>query len=80
MQTFSNNQQRFITSRKFAKLREDHSRLQSDKVKGNKNPNYGKVWCVEENATSCVNKKLFPKNSIPMGWVSTTKFKLDKKL
>lgn len=76
MQTSSNNQQRYITSRKFAMLREQYSLLQSDNVKGNRNPNYGNVWCVEENATSCVNRKLFPKDYIPNGWVSTKEFKL----
>lgn len=47
----------------------------SASLTGNKNGNYGKVWCVKETDTDYSNKKLFLKNSIPTGWISTTDFK-----
>jgi hypothetical protein len=42
---------------------------------GNKNSNYGKVWCVENNATDCSNRKAYNANMIPDGWITTQEFK-----
>ncbi len=79
MQTESKNQHRYITSRKYHKLREDYSKFQSDSVVGNKNPMYGKVWCVPETDVNCTQRKPFLKHSIPDGWISTKEMKKRKK-
>jgi hypothetical protein len=79
MQTESKNQHRYITSRKYHKLREDYSKFQSDSVVGNKNPMYGKVWCVSETDVNCTQRKPFLKHSIPDGWISTKEMKKRKK-
>lgn len=42
---------------------------------GNKNSNYGKVWCVEENAIDCSERKSYNPNMIPLGWITTKEFK-----
>lgn len=79
MQTESKNQHRYITSRKYHKLRQDYSKFQSDSVIGNKNPMYGKVWCVLETDVNCIQRKPFLKHSIPDGWISTKEMKKRKK-
>lgn len=79
MQTESKNQNRYITSRKYSKLREDYSKFQSNNVSGSKNPNYGKVWCVEETDTNCAKRKPFYKHSIPSGWIPTKEMKKRQK-
>lgn len=75
MQTESKTQQRYISSRQYSKLKEDYSKLQSDSVIGNKNPMYGKVWCVAENDIDCSQRQPFPKQSIPNGWIPTQEMK-----
>lgn len=42
---------------------------------GNKNSNYGKVWCVEENAFDCSERKSYNPNMIPSGYITTKEFK-----
>lgn len=75
MQAESKNQKRYFSSRQYSKLREEYSKYQRNYVLGNKNPNYGKVWCVEETDTNCSKRKPFPKQSIPSGWIPTKKMK-----
>jgi hypothetical protein len=75
MQTESKNQQRYISSRQYSRLKEYLAKIQSDSVIGNKNPNYGKVWCVPETAINCNGRKPFPKKSIPGGWITTNELK-----
>lgn len=75
MQAESKNQQRYFSSRQYSKLREEYSKYQSNYVLGSKNPNYGKVWCVEETDTDCSKRKPFPKQSIPIGWIPTKEMK-----
>jgi hypothetical protein len=79
MQTESKNQQRYISSRRYSKLREDYSKLQSNSVIGNKNPMYGKVWCVAETDINCNQRQPFPKQSIPSGWILAKEMKRRKK-
>ena len=38
--------------------------------KGEKNSNYGNVWCVKEDAINYEERKIFKPNQIPNGWVS----------
>lgn len=47
---------------------------------GEKNPNYGKVWCVEEDAVDCSNRKQIKKDKIPEGWISTTEWRKKQKV
>lgn len=75
MQSESTNQQRYISSRKYSKLKEYFAKMQSNSVTGNKNPNYGKVWCVPETAINCNERKPFHKKSIPDGWITTKELK-----
>lgn len=45
------NQKRYntkITSRVYAKLKEEYSQIQSERVKGEKNPNFRKYWTEEQ--------------------------------
>jgi hypothetical protein len=42
---------------------------------GDKNSNYGKVWCVIETAVDCSNRKSYNPNEIPNGWITTKEFK-----
>lgn len=42
---------------------------------GNKNSNYGKVWCVKETAIDCSERKSYNPNMIPLGWITTKEFK-----
>ena len=42
---------------------------------GNRNSNYGKVWCVEENAFDCSKRKSYNPNMIPAGGITTKEFK-----
>lgn len=49
----------------------------SNSSKGERNSQYGTVWCVEETATDCSNRKRF--KVIPSGWVSTKQWKENKK-
>jgi hypothetical protein len=79
MQTESKNQQRYLSSRQYSRLKEDYSKLQSLSVTGDKNPNYGKVWCVLETDIECTTRKTFPKQSIPNGWIPTKEMKKRKK-
>lgn len=48
------NQTRYntkITSRVYANLKEEYSRLQSERIKGANNPNFGKTWSQEQKDT-----------------------------
>lgn len=54
MRAENSNQTRYstkITSRVYAKLKEEYSLLQSDRVKGKNNPNFGKYWTEEQKQT-----------------------------
>ncbi len=42
---------------------------------GKNNPNYGSVWCVEENSSNCKMMKSYRPNEIPLGWITTKEFK-----
>jgi hypothetical protein len=38
------------------------------------NSNFGKVWCVEEIALDLSDRKMYNKEQIPLGWISTTEW------
>ena len=38
------------------------------------NSNFGKVWCVEEIALDLSDHKMYNKEQIPLGWISTTEW------
>lgn len=78
MQTSSDNQQRHFSSRNYERLRKMFSTAQSLSVLGKLNPSYGKVWCVEETAQDCMNRKMFNAKSIPDGWITTSELKRRK--
>lgn len=42
---------------------------------GNKNGNYGTVFCVEVNAINCNNRKRFNKSNIPKGWITCAEWR-----
>ena len=58
---------------------DEKSKLVRDKISksvtGDKNGNYGKVWCVKTDAQNCSGKKLFSKDSIPEDWITISEFK-----
>jgi len=75
MSTHSSNQNRYISSKKYEKLRVEFSTAQRIAVMGKNNPTYGKVWCVIESAPDCSDRALFALNSIPNGWITTKELK-----
>ena len=48
-------------------------------VSGEKNGNFGNVWCVKETDTNCSNRVLYKKDNIPIGWIPTIEFRERKK-
>jgi hypothetical protein len=51
MRAENSNQKRYstkITSRVYAKLKQEYALLQGERVKGENNPNYGKYWTEEQ--------------------------------
>lgn len=53
--------------------------MMSVKQSGDKNPNYGNVWCVEETAGNYENRKSFSSVNIPDGWITVKTFRDNKK-
>lgn len=47
---------------------------------GEKNPNYGKVWCVRKNATEYTDRKPYYPDEIPEGWVSVKEHRDQRKV
>jgi hypothetical protein len=47
----------------------------SKSVTGDKNGNYGKIWCVKADSQDCSYRKSFLKDFIPEGWISVSDFK-----
>lgn len=48
---------------------------QNNHSKGNKNSQYGTVWCVKEDVQDLYERKKFRANEIPAGWISTTEWR-----
>ena len=42
---------------------------------GEKNSNYGRVWCVKETDSDCSRRKPYKIDEIPEGWITTKEFK-----
>lgn len=46
---------------------------------GEKNSNFGNVWCVEVNAENLKNRKRFKPDEIPNGWIKSIDWKISQK-
>jgi len=62
-----------------SKTSEETKLKQSKSSMGSKNSNYGNCWCVLETAIDKSHRKLHPKDSIPVGWISCSQFDDNKK-
>ena len=62
----SGYQHRHVTSRRFSKLREEFSKMCSQRVSGSNNPSFGTKWITN---LSTLESKKFKGESIPEGWV-----------
>lgn len=51
----------------------------SEKVSGDKNGNYGNIWCVRCEDLDLTNRKPYKPHSIPEGWISCKEWKENKK-
>jgi len=60
----------FTTCTEFTKIKRQNTFKQIQHQQGFRNSNYGKVWCVQESATDCTNRKSFSPDNIPTGWVN----------
>ena len=47
---------------------------------GEKNSNYGKVWCVREDAENYEDRKPFRPEAIPEGWISCAEHRDRRKI
>lgn len=47
---------------------------------GEKNSNYGSVWCVREDAEDYQDRKSFPPEMIPQGWISCAEHRDKRKV
>lgn len=55
---------------------EEDRKKHSERLRGNKNPNYGKVSCIH---LETLKKKTFHKDKIPDGWILTEEYNEGKK-
>jgi hypothetical protein len=80
MHTESPNQTRYVSSRKYERLRAAFSVAQRIAITGKNNPSYGKVWCVRDSASDCSDRSLFDFESVPSGWITTKELRSRLKL